>query len=133
MMSAARSVESIAFSSTLEDVLPADHDHRVDPALEQRGDRLPGEPVALVLEPVDLDPVRSMSLKPAQIAGSPSAICRGRRRRTPASALRLGHRRLDLVQAEVVGDLLGVVDDVVQRRRQPEDVLAVDRRDEGLS
>ena len=47
---------------------------------------------------------------------------------------RLGllHRRLDLVEAEVVGDLLGVVDDVVERGRQLVDVLAVDRGDERL-
>ena len=45
---------------------------------------------------------------------------------------RLLHRRLDLVEAEVVGGLLGEVDDVVERRRQREDVLAVDRRHERL-
>src|SRR5918992_1861252 len=37
-----------------EDVLPPDHDHRVDAGVEQRGDRLTGDPVAVVLEPVDL-------------------------------------------------------------------------------
>ena len=42
----------------LEDVLPADHDHRVDAVGEQRRDRLAADPVALVLEPVDLDQVR---------------------------------------------------------------------------
>ena len=42
----------------LEDVLPADHDHRVDAALEQRGERLALDPVAVVLEPVDLDDVK---------------------------------------------------------------------------
>ncbi len=47
-------------------------------------------------------------------------------------ALGLLHRRLDLVQPEVVRDLLGEVHDVVQRRGQRVDVLAVDRRDEGL-
>ena len=41
----------------LEQVLPADHDHRVDAAVEQRGDRLAGDAVALVLEAVDLDRV----------------------------------------------------------------------------
>src|SRR6476619_5824246 len=40
-----------------EHVLPADHDHRVDAVGEQRGDRVARDPVALVLEPVDLDPV----------------------------------------------------------------------------
>src|SRR5215217_1795524 len=38
----------------LEDVLPADHDHWVDPVVEQRGHRLADDPVAVVLEPVDL-------------------------------------------------------------------------------
>jgi hypothetical protein len=42
------------------------------------------------------------------------------------------HRRLDLVEAEVVGDLFDVVDDVVERRGELEDVLAVDRRHERL-
>src|SRR5215210_2015623 len=41
----------------LVDVLPAHDDHRVDAALEQRGQRLAGHPVAVVLEPVDLDGV----------------------------------------------------------------------------
>ena len=41
--------------------------------------------------------------------------------------LRLLHRRLDVVEAHEVGGLLGVVDDVVQRRRERVDVLAVDR------
>ena len=40
-----------------EDVLPADHDHRVDAAGEERGDGVAVDPVAVVLEPVDLDPV----------------------------------------------------------------------------
>src|SRR5438309_2388729 len=41
----------------LVDVLPADHDHRVDPVVEQRRHRLPRDAVAVVLEPVDLDRV----------------------------------------------------------------------------
>ena len=44
--------------------------------------------------------------------------------------LALLHGRLDLVEAEIVGDLLGEVDDVVQRRGQLKDVFAVDRGDE---
>ena len=43
---------------------------------------------------------------------------------------RLIHRRLDLVEAEIVCDLLDVVGNVVERRGEREDVLAVDRRDE---
>ena len=56
-----------------------------------------------------------MSVKLAQVGGSPlplrsvaSASARGARR------MHLVHRRLDLVETEVVGDLLGVVDDVVE-------------------
>ena len=45
-------------------------------------------------------------------------------------ALGLLHRRLDLVEAEVVGDLVDEVDDVVEVADEPQDVLAVDRRDE---
>src|SRR5882762_1027473 len=39
---------------TLEDVLPADHHHRVDSALEERGDRLAHDAIAVVLQTVDL-------------------------------------------------------------------------------
>ncbi len=70
-----------------------------------------------------------MSRKPRS-RGIASAICVRRRLEHPRQPDRLVHRRLDLVQPEVVGDLLGVVDDVVERRGQREDVLAVDRRDE---
>src|SRR5437868_14621984 len=42
---------------SLEQILPTDHHHRVDPAVEQGGHGLPGDPVALVLEPIDLDRV----------------------------------------------------------------------------
>src|SRR4051794_6510225 len=41
----------------LVDVLPADHDHRVDAVVEQRCHRLARHAVAVVLEPVDLDGV----------------------------------------------------------------------------
>ena len=50
----------------LEDVLPLDHDHRVDAAPEQRRERLARDPVALVLEPVHLDEVVVQVLEPAQ-------------------------------------------------------------------
>jgi len=37
-----------------------------------------------------------------------------------------------VVEVDLVGHLLGEVDDVIQRRGQGEDVLPLDRRDEGL-
>ena len=46
----------------LVDVLPADHDHRVDAAVEQRAERAALEPVALVLEVVDGEDVRAQLL-----------------------------------------------------------------------
>src|SRR3954447_4382893 len=115
----------------LEDVLPADHDHRVDAAVEERRHGLAHDAVAVVLEPVDLDGVVRDVIEVAQprhrLADGP-----GRLQQHVGEALRLLHRRLDLVEPEVVGDLLGVVDDVVERRGEAVDVLAVDRRDEGL-
>src|SRR5918999_2543825 len=115
----------------LEDVLPADYQHRVDPALEQRRQRLAQDAIAVVLEPVDLDrEVMDVLERPQP---------RDRARDRPSGLVqdaghlgRLVHRRLDAVQAEEVGDLLDEVDDVVQRRRQRVDVLAVDRRHERL-
>ena len=59
----------------LEDVLPADHDHRIDTRVEERRDRLAHDAVAVVLEAVDLDGVVAMSLKPRS-RGIASAIWR---------------------------------------------------------
>ena len=63
----------------LEDVLPADHDHRVDAAGEQRRDAVALQPVALVLETVDLDEVRREL--GARCAGSAAPARSARRRR----------------------------------------------------
>ena len=72
-----------------------------------------------------------MSLNPRS-RGIASAIWRRSLQQHVREPLRLLHRRLDLVEAEVVGDLLGEVDDVVERRGERVDVLAVDRGDERL-
>src|SRR4051812_5276670 len=50
----------------LEDVLPTDHEHRVDPALEQRCERLAQHAIAVVLQAVDLDRVVVDVLEGAQ-------------------------------------------------------------------
>src|SRR4051812_37096843 len=115
----------------LEDVLPADHHHRVDPALEQRRDGFAQDPVALVLEPVDLDRVVVHVLQGPQARHRVVDLAR-RVAQHARHALRLLHRRLDPVEPEEVRDLLDVVDDVVQRRGELDDVLAVEGRDEGL-
>ena len=86
------------------------------------------DPVALVLEPVDLDQLVVEVAELARAARAPRRGCRQASRSTPAELLGLLHRRLDVVEAEEVGRLLGVVDDVVERRGERVDVLAVDRR-----
>src|SRR3954449_9090127 len=115
----------------LEDVLPADHHHRVDAVVEQRRDRLARDSVAVVLEPVDLDGVVRDVVEVAKSWHCLSELPRALQQHV-REALRLLERRLDLVEPEIVGDLLGVVGDVVERGRELVDVLTVDRRDEHL-
>src|SRR4051794_14454425 len=115
----------------LVDVLPTDHDHGVDAALEQRGRGLARDAVAVVLEPVDLDGVVRHVAEVAQL-GHRLRDLAGRLVKHMRELLGLLEGGLDLVEPEVVGDLLGVVDHVVERRRERVDVLAVDRRDEEL-
>src|SRR3954447_1011112 len=115
----------------LEDVLPPDDHHRVDPPLEQRGDALAQDAVALVLEPVDLHRVVVDVLERAQPGDRPGDRPGGLVQ-DAGHPLRLLHRRLDPVEAQEVGDLLDVVDDVVHPGGERDDVLTVERRDERL-
>src|SRR3954451_5880503 len=115
----------------LEDVLPPDDHHRVDPPLEQRGDDLAQDAVALVLEPVDLHRVVVDVLERAQPGDRPGDRPGGLVQ-DAGHPLRLLHRRLDPVEAQEVGDLLDVVDDVVHPGGERDDVLTVERRDERL-
>jgi hypothetical protein len=48
---------------TVEDVLPSDHDHRVDSLGEEGSERLAGDSIAFVLEPVDLAEILLQSLE----------------------------------------------------------------------
>src|SRR5829696_8156689 len=113
-----------------EHVLPADHHHRVDPVREQGRHSVAGDPVPLVLEPVDLDPVFVQVLEVGEVLEPRGELFAGLDE-NGGQILCLRHRRLDLVEGEEVGGLLGEVDDVVHLRREAVDVLAVDRRDEG--
>ena len=98
----------------LEDVLPADDHHRVDAVAEERRHGRADDAVGLVLEPVDLHQARAEVLVLAQPAQAVGHDARGRHQHL-GDVLRLLHRRLDAVGAELVGRLLGVVDDVVER------------------
>jgi hypothetical protein len=111
------------------DVLPLDHFDRVTAVGEQIGDRLARQLVALVLEPVDLDPVLLEALEAAQV----------RERLLELLALldddrRLLDRdrrgRLDAIQDEGVGALLDEVDHVVEGADERVDILAIEGRHE---
>src|SRR6478735_4626298 len=88
----------------LEDVLPANHDHGVDPVLEQRGDRAAHDLVALILEPVDLHGVLADVLVVADQRDRRLDVA-GRVEQYMGERLGLQHRGLDAMQAEVVRDL----------------------------
>ena len=111
----------------LEDVLPADDHHRVDATREQRRDRIALEAVALVLEAMNLDEVR-----PELGAGAQALQCL--RDLLAGADQHVGkldgllHRRLDAVEAELRGGLLGVVDDVVEGGGQRVSVRGAERR-----
>src|SRR5436190_9143017 len=113
-----------------KEVLPADDDHRIDPVCEQRRDGVAVEPVAVVLEAVDLDPVLLEVLESPEVRERGGKLL-ARRHQDRRHLDRLLHRGLDLVEPEEVGGLLREVDDVVDLGGERVDVLAVDRRDEG--
>src|SRR5437763_1697502 len=81
--------------------------------VEQRGDRVAARAVPVVLEAVDLDREVRQVLEGAQPRHRAFDLTR-RLQQDVRHPLRLLHRRLDLVEAEVVGDLVDEVDDVVE-------------------
>src|SRR5574338_278519 len=112
-------------------VLPLDDVDRVGAIGEEVGNRLPHDAVALVLQAVDLDPVRLDALEALELLERADDLLA--LQHDDARLLGGGRRRrVDLVQDAGVGDLLDEVDDVVQAADELVDVLAVERRDEGL-
>ena len=80
----------------LEDVLPADHDHRVDPGDEQVGHGRALKPVGVVLQPVDLHQLGGDVEPVAQAAQADRHLLGGAppaRRRSPAPAPSAPRRR----------------------------------------
>ncbi len=116
-----------ALFDPLEDVLPADHHHRVDPALEEGGEALAQQAVALVLEPLDLDQVGGGLAQVAERAERGRHLAAGGGERV-GQGDRLIHRRVDAIQPEEVRGLLGVVDHVVQPGGEGEHVTALEGR-----
>ena len=116
----------------LEDVLPADHQHRVDPRLEQRGERLAHDPVALVLVAVDLDrevvdvleaaQPRDRLRRPAGRRGAGSVAC--------CWAWTIGASIRYSAKKSATSSIQSTMSSSAGGERV--DVLAVDRRDERL-
>src|ERR1700674_5262210 len=100
------------------DVLPLDDVHRLLAVFEQLGDRLPRNPVALVLEAMDFNPVLLEALEGAQLGQRFGQL------------LALACDDLGL-RSSGVGGRLDEVQDVVEAADQAMDVLAVEGRDEG--
>ena len=111
----------------LEDVFPADHDHRVDAAREQRSDPVALQAVALVLQPVYLHQMRGQVGARAQAAERPGDLLT-RAHEHVRELHRLLHRRFNAVETELGGSLLGVINDVVERRRERVAVAGAERR-----
>ena len=110
----------------LEDVAPADHDHRVGATDEQRCDGVAADAVALVLEPMDLDQMRRELTAAAQTPQRLRNLLGSADEHIGEVDRRL-HARLDGIQTEGVSNLLGVIDDVVECRRQAVAIAGVKR------
>src|SRR3954463_5303843 len=115
----------------LRDVFPSQDVHRTVIAPEHVGDRPAVDTVALVLQRIDLDPVRLQDAPVEPVEDLEGGL--GLRRRAHEHIRLLDHewpRLLDAVQHEQVACRFDRVDHVVERRRELVDVLAVHRRDE---
>ena len=113
-----------------ENVLPLDDFDGLLPVLEQLGHGPARDPVSLVLEPMDFDPVLLEVLEPAELAERSSQLLA-----LPHDDLGLlhgnGRRAVDAVQDAGVRHFLDKVEDVVQAADQRVDVFAVERCDKG--
>src|SRR5438067_1705605 len=96
------------------DVLPLDEVGRRLLLGEERRQRLPGQEVGLVLEPVDLDPSRLEVLEALQVLERALEDVPGLGQVLAHLAGGFGDL-LHLVEVDLVGDLLGEVDYVVER------------------
>jgi hypothetical protein len=99
----------------LVDLLPLDHEHRVDPVVvEQGADRAAGARVAVVLEALDLGDLGRGALLALDRAQQLVELL-DRRDEDRALLERVPRRLLDVVEPEQLGRVLDRVDDVVDR------------------
>src|SRR3954471_13842611 len=113
----------------LVDVLPADDRQRVRAGAEEIGDRLAVEPVSLVLKLAERD---ELLARVAEALEQTNGIVEtGGGAVDHLGLLSSAQRNLShLVRVDVVRRLVDVVANVVDRRRKPVHVVAVERRDE---
>ena len=110
------------------DVLPADDDEGVDRTVaKERPERVTVDAVALVLELLHLDQRILHAAHALEVVARDRELL-ARAHDYRALLDRVARRHLHAVQAEQVGRLLEIVDDVVDLRRQLIDVLAVEGR-----
>src|SRR5688500_9588928 len=114
------------------DLLPLDHLDGIGSVIgEEVRDRLAADAIALVLEPMDLDPMRRDVLEALELLECTDQLL-ALLHDDLGLLVRHRCRLLDLVEDAGVGDLLDEVEHVVQAADQLVDVLAVERRDEGV-
>jgi hypothetical protein len=121
----------------LEDVLPLDDEDGVQPALEKRGQRVLLDAVAFVLLGVHLDTglQEGLGRRPLVERAQEGHRLLDDARRLDQHAREgdgVRHRLLDLVERHAGRRRVHEVQNVVQPAGQLVDILAVDRRDEGL-
>src|SRR2546425_12650446 len=113
------------------DVLPFDDLDRIVSPREELGDGFAPDLVSLVLERVDLDPVRLKVLQALEILEHEEHLARRRHKH-----LHLTHRgRSNVLHLEALHklrDVVATVGDVVDLACEADDVLAIERSDEGL-
>src|SRR5687768_6834551 len=113
----------------LVDVFPADDRDRVLPGAEELRDGLPHEPVTFVLEDAELAERVVRFLEAVEVAHARVQCRRGAIDHVALLARPLGNPA-HVVQLEVRRCVVDVVADVVERGREPEDVVSVERRHE---
>ena len=113
------------------DVLPLDDLDRVADVREEVAHGVTEDLVALVLVGVDLDPERLETLEPFERLHHRDHLGRSADERLRLTD-RLGADALDLVEQDDLAHVVCDVGDVVEPRGDADDVLAIERRDEGL-
>ncbi len=110
----------------LKNILPADHNHRVDATSKQSSNSIPLQAIALVLQAMDLNKARAKIFAAVQRAQR-SKDLRASSNKHISELKGLCHRRFNPIQVKLGSSLLDVVDDVVQRSSKRIAIASVKR------